>query len=59
METNYMQVVELTDEEQIKLYLKSCTKKKLAEMLTEANKHLKNLSRVELRVILIFDGGVQ
>lgn len=48
--TYLMKVMELTDEEQIKLYLERCSKEDLAKMLTEVNKHVKNLSRVELPV---------
>ena len=36
---NYMQVVEQTDEEKLQMYMK-CTKKELAEMLIESNKHI-------------------
>ena len=40
---NYMQIKQQTDEEMLKMYLK-CSKKKLAEMLIAANKHLNNYS---------------
>ncbi len=36
-----MQVIELSPEDQIKLYMKSCTKKQLATMLAECNRLLK------------------
>ena len=36
---NFMQVVTMTDEEKIKMYM-AIPKKKLAEMLVEANRHL-------------------
>ncbi len=42
MKTNYMKVIKLTDEEQVKLYMK-CEKKELAEMLTQANKAIQHL----------------
>lgn len=37
MNTNYMQVVEMTDEEKLKMYLKE-PKEKIAKMLIECNK---------------------
>ncbi len=37
MDTNYMQVVEMTDEEKLKMYLKE-PKEKIAKMLIECNK---------------------
>jgi len=50
MENNFMQVIEQTEEQETEMYLKQ-PKWKLVKMLIEANKHLKNLSRVELPVI--------
>ena len=47
---NYMQVIEQTDEEKLKMYMK-CKKKDLAKMLIESNKHLDtfiNISTVKL-----------
>lgn len=37
-----MQVIEMTVNEQITMYMK-CSKKELCKMLIEANRHLKNL----------------
>jgi hypothetical protein len=39
---NYCQVIEMTDEEKLVMYMK-CTKKQLAEMLIQCNKHLEML----------------
>lgn len=36
-----LQVIEQTDEEKFKMYMK-CSKKKLIEMLIESNKHISN-----------------
>lgn len=41
-DTNYRQVVEMTDEEKIKMYMKQ-RKRKLAEMLVAVNKELDKL----------------
>lgn len=33
-----LQIIEQTDEEKLQMYMNTCTKKKLAEMLVQANK---------------------
>ena len=40
-QSNFMQVIEQTDDEKLKMYMK-CTKKELAEMLIQCNKILDN-----------------
>lgn len=41
-----MQVVEQTHDETVAMYLKNCTKKQLAEMLTNCNEIIAALARV-------------
>lgn len=36
-----LQEIEMTLEEQVKMYMETCTKKELCLMLIESNKHLK------------------
>ena len=43
-EINYSQVVEMTDEEKLKMYMK-LSKEELAKMLIEANKHIDMFTR--------------
>ena len=43
-ETRIVDIVDMTHEEEIQMYMKA-SKKELCEMLIEANKHLRNLSR--------------
>jgi len=42
--TNYLSVVEMTDEEKLKMY-KKCLKEELAKMLIQANKHIEMFTK--------------